>query len=82
MFHMFIGSIPLFLRKLLKTILFIYIYIYNHFRDTKPMRVQLHFRKMLWKNCMQNIQQVFFMTLFKLSSVGALCNFCTQTPTV
>ena len=73
MFHMFIGSIPMFLRKLFENyVVHLYIYIY-HFRDTKPMRVQLHFRKMLWKNCMQNIQQVFFMTLFQNFQVWARC---------
>ena len=43
--------------KTIKTILFIY--IYNHFRDTKPMRFQFHFRKLLRKKCMQNIQQMW-----------------------
>ena len=46
------------------------------------MRFQFHFRKVLWKICMQNIKQVFFMTLFQIFKCGRAVYFLQQTPTV
>ena len=80
MLHMFMGSIPLFLRGLFQNYL---VHLNNHVRDTKPMRFQLHFWKLLWKQiACKTSGKCFSWPGFKLSSVGALSNFCTQTPTV
>ena len=59
MFHMLMGSVPPFPREPFQNYQNYFVHLYNHFRDTKPMRFQFHFRKLLRKKCMQNIQQMW-----------------------
>ena len=77
MLYMLMGSVPPFLKDLFQND---FVHLYNCFWGHQTYAIPIPCLKLLLKNCMQNMHHTFSWPCFKFSSVGALCNFCTQTP--